>query len=186
MWYPPQTQVELEALYMQNTSLLQNRSVLLDKLPKHSVGAELGVEYGNFSKDIMELVQPKELHLVDLWESSEAFKRCKTAMNFDQVKMHKMDSIGFLNSQADNSLDWVYIDTDHGYEVTKKELEASARVVKDSGFICGHDYTNISNSLRPYGVVAAVNEFCSNHSYELVYLTNEADRHLSFALRRMS
>ena len=48
-----------------------------------------------------------------------------------------MNSIDFLASQPENSLDMVYIDTDHTYNTTKLELEAAALAVKPSGLICG-------------------------------------------------
>ena len=44
------------------------RRFLLDMLPKHSVGAEIGVHIGDFSQQIIEVVFPKELHLIDPWE----------------------------------------------------------------------------------------------------------------------
>lgn len=52
------------------------RRFLLDTLPKNSVGAEIGVHLGDFSQEIIEIVFPKELHLIDPWErqTSATFK----------------------------------------------------------------------------------------------------------------
>ncbi|NNJ55129.1 MAG: 3-oxoacyl-ACP reductase, partial [Bacteroidia bacterium] len=75
---------------------------------------------------------------------------------------------------------------DHTYNTTKQELELAALAVKDNGYICGHDYTAVAYSgLRKYGVVEAVNEFCVNYNYEIIYLTSETTRHLSYALRKL-
>jgi len=40
----------------------------------------------------------------------------------------------YQHSQRGNSLDWVYIDTDHTYKTTKEELEAAAKAVKPEGY----------------------------------------------------
>ena len=91
----------------------------------------------------------------------------------------------FLGSQPENSLDVVYIDTDHTYKTTMLELATAALAVKPSGLICGHDYTSIAYAgLRRYGVVEAVNTFCLEYNYEFLYLTSETNRHISFALKK--
>jgi hypothetical protein len=43
------------------------REAFLSILPKNSVGAELSVFKGEFTEKILKKVEPKELHLVDLW-----------------------------------------------------------------------------------------------------------------------
>ena len=56
-----------------NTS---GRQFLLDLLPKHSVGAEIGVHMGDFSQQLMSFAFPKELHLIDPWvhQTSDVYK----------------------------------------------------------------------------------------------------------------
>lgn len=46
----------------------------------------------------------------------------------------------------------VFLDADHGYEATRKDIEWAIKV--DAGVICGHDY----RALHP-GVIKAVDEF---------------------------
>ncbi|MDJ0634304.1 MAG: hypothetical protein QNJ34_14035 [Xenococcaceae cyanobacterium MO_188.B29] len=41
------------------------RQFLLERLPKNSVGAEIGVHLGDFSEKILEIVKPNKLHLID-------------------------------------------------------------------------------------------------------------------------
>ncbi|MFY0642986.1 MAG: class I SAM-dependent methyltransferase [Bacteroidia bacterium] len=186
-WYPKIDSVEMQSKSIANLEVLANRDELLKKLPAASVGAELGVEYGHFSKSILQYVNPSKLFLVDLWKNQQIFKACKAAMSTSkQVEFCLEDSVDFLKNQKENSLDWIYIDTDHGYSTTFKELVESSRVVKDEGLICGHDYVHISGaSIRAYGVIPAVHKFCNEYTYEMVFLTHEAHRHLSFALRKM-
>ena len=44
-----------------------DRRKLLLRLPKSSVGAEIGVHLGEFSRQILQLAKPKTLYLVDPW-----------------------------------------------------------------------------------------------------------------------
>ena len=48
--------------------MLVNKDFLLSKFSTESTGVEIGVWKGDFSKKILELVQPKMLYLCDPWE----------------------------------------------------------------------------------------------------------------------
>src|SRR6266496_991781 len=52
------------------------RRFLLDLLPRRSVGAEIGVYAGDFSEEILHIVKPAKLGLIDPWihETSEQYK----------------------------------------------------------------------------------------------------------------
>jgi hypothetical protein len=141
----------------------------LYNLPKGSTGAELGVFRGDFSKEILRIVQPSALHLVDLFEgeivSVNQDGRAMRCVEMETVLPHltalghpvqtwKSDSIAWLNSRPAHSLDWVYIDTAHDYATTIAELHAAARVVRPGGTIAGHDFSRAFE-----GVVKAVLEF---------------------------
>jgi hypothetical protein len=187
-WFPKHTLVELEAKHVAGCIVLAHRTDMLSLWPKQAIIAELGVENGNFSTEILKHCQPAKLHLVDIWPTQKEETTCKNTLSkFSDYEMHKMNSIDFLNRQPENSLDIVYLDTDHTFLTTQAELVAAARVVRDSGLICGHDYTSISyGGIRRYGVVEAVNQFCVAHNYSFVYLTSESTRHISFALRKIA
>ena len=51
-----------------NSKKIKNRIDLLNQFPKNSIGIELGVHLGDFSEKILQIVDPKELHLVDAWD----------------------------------------------------------------------------------------------------------------------
>ncbi len=44
-----------------------HRRALLERLPKQTVGVEIGVWKGEFSADILRICRPSTLHLVDPW-----------------------------------------------------------------------------------------------------------------------
>ncbi|MFT5349057.1 MAG: hypothetical protein ACI9M3_002105 [Bacteroidia bacterium] len=185
--YPKHIEVALEQKHVQNCTVLASRLDLLDVLPKNAVVAELGVENGLFSKEIIQRCTPIKLVLVDTWPDESIKQECvANAMIPEKTFLQQTTSVEYLNSVDENTLDWVYIDTDHTYATTRAELEAAAKAVKPDGYICGHDYTSINYSgLKRYGVVEAVNEFCVKHNYEFIYLTSETTRHVSYALRKL-
>lgn len=61
--------ISLEKKHMQNCELLLNREELLDKIPKNSILAEIGVDEGDFSERLYKKCDPEYLYLIDLWSS---------------------------------------------------------------------------------------------------------------------
>ena len=187
--------VELSAHHIRNTRVVIDRNAFLEALPKGGIVAEAGVDHGDFSARILRITQPQRLHLIDMWSSAryhgglEKLVRDKFAQEItkEQVKIDLGLSTEVLPRFPDGYFDWIYIDTDHGYTVTAAELAIARTKVKTGGIIAGHDYItgNWDGGVR-YGVVEAVHEFCVKHEWELILLTHETDRHLSFAIRAIS
>jgi len=185
---------QLSEKHLKNVTVVPTRTDILKKLPKNSIVAEIGVAKGRFSKKILEFCNPKELNLIDSWISDDfnddAHEHVKDIFKLEiknkTVKIHKGDSSDILKTFSENYFDWVYIDTDHTYSTTKKELKNCKNVVKESGIIAGHDYTNRNyRDGSSYGVAEAVNEFCYKHEWEFIYLSHETHRHISFAIKRI-
>lgn len=185
--------VELEARHLRNLRVVLDRSAFLEALPKGGEVAEMGVAHGDFSAMILDICKPSKLHLVDFWGSERyASGRVRVETRFQQqiqegrVVIDLGLSTDVLPRFRNGQFDWVYIDTDHGYEVTAAELELARTKVKPGGIIAGHDYItgNWDGGVR-YGVVEAVHEFCVKYNWELILLTHETDRHLSFAIREL-
>lgn len=159
---------------------MKTREELLTLIPKNTIGAEIGVFEGEFSKLIIDTVQPKKFYMVDLFTGSmvsgdkngnnmktisldESYNRLiEQYKSNDKVDVFKGKSQDFFKEIEDNSLDFIYIDGDHSYEGAKVDLQNAFHKVKKGGLICGHDYTS-----RFQGVVDAVNQFVSEHNFEL-------------------
>ncbi|MGB3525255.1 MAG: class I SAM-dependent methyltransferase [Flavobacteriales bacterium] len=185
--------VELKQEQLSNLRVVTDRKAFLELFPKGGVVAEMGVASGDFSEMILSICDPQVLHLVDFWGSdryasgrTHVEDRFNTEIAAGKVVIDLGLSTDVLPRYADHLFDWVYIDTDHGYEVTAAELELARTKVKPGGIIAGHDYVtgNWDGGVR-YGVVEAVHEFCVKYQWELILLTHETDRHLSFAIREM-
>ena len=186
--------VPLDEKHLHNCQVLFDRSALLSCLPRGGIVAEIGVAQGDFSQLIWQTCEPKELHLIDAWNSNRfplPFKasvrdRFLPEAKEGRIHIHRSLSVDAARNFPDAYFDWVYIDTDHSYSTTLAELLAYAPKIKPDGLIAGHDYCmgNWVTSYR-YGVIEAVHEFCGTHGWELAYLTLEPSEHQSFAIRRM-
>ena len=143
------------------------RLFMLDIFTEGSIGAEIGVYIGGFSKHIIKTSKPKELYLIDPWPSEMLFY-C-----FLQTYIHELLNKGteitavrdtFENAFKNNKVqkdyfDWVYLDTNHDYESTVEQLKICRQLVKNNGLITGDDY-----DLKHWpGVVRAVDEFVKLH-----------------------
>lgn len=179
---------------IQNTKLLLNREELLKILPKNGTVAELGVDEGSFSAQILNICNPKKLHLIDFWgfdrynqdKKRQVEEKFKSQINSGNVQIDIGFSTEIGQKFQDNHFDWIYIDTDHSYQTTIKELEIWKSKVKVNGLIAGHDYIiGYWDGMVRYGVIEAVYEFCSKNNWEILYLTMELNNHPSFAIRRI-
>lgn len=186
--------VELQEKHIRNLRTVLDRKAFLNALPKGGVVAEAGVDKGEFSAMILAITKPERLHLIDMWSSAryhgglEALvrERFTTELSAGHVQIDLGYSTDVLATFPNEHFDWIYIDTDHGYDVTAAELALARTKVKKGGIIAGHDYStcNWDGGVR-YGVVEAVHEFCVKHDWELILLTHETDRFLSFAIREI-
>lgn len=167
--------------YMATGNYGRTRKALLwdlrTRVGVQSQGAEIGVFAGEFSREILSILQPKALHLVDLFEgiatsgnvNGQAMKDVDLGIVRQEldaigapVKTWAADSVEWLQGQFYPQLDWVYLDTTHEYERTRAELEAARKVVKPGGIIAGHDMSRAFP-----GVVRAVTEFVAQHGLTL-------------------
>lgn len=171
-------------------------------VPEFKVGAELGVFKGEFSEEILRYNKPSELYLIDGWwtlygetypdwgvyteygrlRTRTAYEHVKRMVkNYPSTKTDVMvgDDRDILKSFNDHFFDWVYIDTSHKYDHTMDELNILSQKVKPDGIICGHDWVEDPNNVH-HGVYLAINEFCKNHRYELIY----TDVYSQWAIKR--
>lgn len=165
--------------------IFDTRNEMFSSFNKNLVVAELGVFKGEFSKDIKKIIEPKRLFLVDLFSGyfgsgdkdglnhtyaqleEEEQKLREFFKNDTNVEIIKNDTISFLDSLDNETLDIVYIDADHSYESVKKDLRHSLSKVKTGGLICGHDYVEYTQAKN------AVDDFCRENNLVIKYLTKD-------------
>ena len=100
--------------------------------------AEIGLSTGPTSKYLLEHCELDYYLLVDIDHHGD--------FPYDKIwKYHHAKFVRLWSHEAirlvdDKSLDLVYIDADHSYEATKKDIEMWELKVREGGILCGHDY----------------------------------------------
>ena len=178
------------------------REDFLELLPKNSVGVEIGVFKGEFTRRILSIVRPKKLHFIDAywivygtqfnwktphdqygelttWEAFTEAQKVVSAFDRNGVSVfHIGKSVDCLAVFRDEYFDWAYLDSSHLYEDTKSELDLLRTKVCRNGLIAGHDWQDDPNHVHG-GVTSAVVEFCNKYNWEVT----ERDQFLNWAIR---
>jgi methyltransferase family protein len=168
-----------------------NRIRLLRRLPRHSIGAEIGVWKGDFSAQILKTVDPEKLYLVDSWSAHErsdlavparpaskivdqatrdelhaqVLDRFRLEIEGGRIEVIRADSAEAAARFADASLDWIYLDADHRYEHVREDLRRFLPKLKRDGLIAGDDYD--VDGWWGGGVTRAVDELAATHPWTM-------------------
>lgn len=184
---------DVEPVHTEACRLLPNRNHLLDVLPRQGIVAELGVADGDFSHEILTRMKPRELHLIDVWQSTRyagglanVEERFRREIVSRRVVIRRGYSQDVLAEYPDMTFDFIYIDTSHAYDHTLTELRVAEAKVNATGLIGGHDFSP-GNVVTPvvYGVIQAVNLFCRERNWRYKYLTVDTGGSFSFCLERI-
>ena len=121
---------------------------------------------GDFAAQMLRIVRPKKLYLVDPWQfmpdHDHAHTRyggsiAKSAKDMDEiyesvrvrfrkeiarsrVNICRGDLAALVHQTPSPVLDWVYIDGDHNYPSVAADLANAVRLVRSGGFILGDDF----------------------------------------------
>lgn len=164
---------ELPASKLDGCELLPNRYALIDKLPKGGVVAEVGVDRGDFSMELLTRIQPTKLYLLDIDISrlTNAAILEELMSGAGRVETRVGDSSDSLSAMADGTFDMIYIDGDHAYDGVSRDIAAAVPKLKPNGYLVFNDYTVWSaTSMFHCGVARAVHEFCLKNPWKFRYL----------------
>lgn len=148
---------------------------LLDSLGLIHRGVELGVDTGYFSGRLLAGCKVERLFSIDPWLAPVGQKWQDGFSTLEEYEMTlallrpyglrsiilKMMALEAVLLFADESLDFVYIDTSHRYESTRDEIAAWWPCIRPGGLLMGHDW-----DFCP-GVNRAVTEFATAHGLEI-------------------
>lgn len=146
---------------------------VLATLPENAIIVELGCWRGKSSSflavEVMKANKNFKLHFVDTWGGSpEHYEDQKLVDEINEDKIynefisnlsrvdtpytiHRMTSLEAAKHFENNTVDFVFFDTNHSYGYVTKELKAWFPKVKKLGVMAGHDYRT--------GVRVAVDNF---------------------------
>jgi hypothetical protein len=164
--------------------LLNSREEILRRLPKASIGAEIGTQEGLFATKILEIVQPEQLYLFDLFVRP-LYARRPWLLERPEVDLRVGDSSIELALLPDDIFDWIYIDGDHSYEGVHRDIAVARFKVKPGGLLIFNDFTIWSPAeCCDYGVPYAVCEFDIESGWDFVYFALHPHCYHDVALRR--
>jgi predicted O-methyltransferase YrrM len=161
---------------------------MLEYMPMNAVCAELGIFLCDLSAQILNLTQPVKLHLIDLDSKAIkiADKRFARQISSGIVEVHHGDSAEIVLLMPDKYFDWVYIDADHSYDGVMRDLGAVRPKVKNGGMIVLNDHIFFGPSdFVKYGVIEAVNEFCIEYDFELLFFALQGRMYNDVIIRRL-
>ncbi len=118
----------------------------------YTVGAEIGVYKGEFSKKICRA--GLKLYAIDPWRIYKDYGNPRGQKRLDVQYEHtkrvlapypdctivRKTSMEAVTDFADGSLDFVYIDANHEFRYIAEDLSEWTKKVKRGGIVSGHDY----------------------------------------------
>jgi len=178
---PMLTDKQVEGCYV-----LPDRETILQKMKRGGIVAEVGVQAGEFSRSILDICSPSQIHLIDIDLRSHAIhEKFGKEINAGIVQLQEEDSSSALKKFPDSFFDFIYIDGDHSYNGVKKDIEAGKSKVKKDGFLIFNDYTYWSPcECMEYGVIQAVNELCREDDWKMIYFAFGYYMYCDVAIRR--
>jgi hypothetical protein len=150
---------QARSLRQEGRRKVTGRDALLLHMPKGGHGVEIGVWRGEFSRILLERLQPQHLTLVDPWPSPDVAPIVYPGEVADKsaaddiyafvvsefgadprVSILRKASLEAVSDFPDRSLDWVYVDGLHFVDDVRADLKAWTPKLKPGGVICGDDY----------------------------------------------
>ena len=141
----------------------------------YTKGAEIGVWLGANAKVMLDTIPNLSLALVDPYSGPVQYDRQAGRSSHDKAEQHahrllaqfkkavfiRATSQHAAASFADGSMDFVYIDGNHRYDMCMLDIILWLPKVKVGGIISGHDYE--SSKSRQFGVQLAVDDYARSH-----------------------
>jgi hypothetical protein len=147
-----------------------------------TVGAEVGVESGRFSKTLLRSNPGLSLLCVDAWKAYRGYRDHVTQSKLDKMledtKERLKDynytimrgySVDIAKQVKNNSLDFVFIDANHAYQFVVADLAAWAPKVRAGGIVSGHDWFHDARG-GPFHVIEAVTGWVKSYRIEPVFI----------------
>jgi hypothetical protein len=204
--YPERYFPALEQRHLPDARLFADRISLIACLTsaRGGVVAEIGVGNGDFSRTLLDELQPSQffaldtfdLHLIPMaWgiptgelllgKSHLEFYRNRFSSLGDRIVIRQGLSDESLETLPDKYFDLIYIDAAHDYDHVRRDADLSRQKLKDEGILVFNDYIMFDHIRRvPYGVVQVVNEMVVNEEWRVIGLALHHDLFCDIAIVR--
>lgn len=163
------------------------RAEFLRRMPKGGLAIEIGVWRGEFSRKILDAIQPQTLCLIDPWKNfddhdDKAFSGREGDAKMDeihadvcrlyeaeiasgQVRVMRQMSGDALKEFGDRTISFAYVDGDHSYEGIRSDLAALFPKMVEGGVMAFDDYHR--RGWWGDAVLRAIHEFIGQHPAEV-------------------
>lgn len=153
-----------------------------------SVGAEIGVEAGIYSKLLCDANPEKiDLYSIDAWTAYKGYRDHVSQEEVDKLQVKARERLssyiaggkctlikGFSVEVAkqfkDESLDFVYIDGNHEFQQTVNDIAEWHPKVKVGGIVAGHDYILRNDPGYLMHVPMAVEGYCKSYNIKPLFI----------------
>jgi hypothetical protein len=167
--------------------------LMIDKLGL-KIGVEIGVDKGDFSKNVMDRSDMRKYYCIDTWQDDfgsdhkpDYFDK-DGGVRFNQAKdtlskyirdqklmMIRKNSLNASKYFGPESIDFCYIDGDHSLGGIYTDLMAWTPKVKVGGIIAGHDYkdgpksgiADFSGKQLPYRIKSVTSYYGARYGYKI-------------------
>lgn len=149
-------------------------------------GAEIGVERGVFAKTLLDANPGLKLFCVDAWKIYKGYRdhthqdKLERYYNETVERLKDYDveilrgwSLEMADKIPDESLSFVYIDSNHDFRHLIDDVDTWSKKVKKGGIVAGHDYNKYRSSCECQ-VKPAIDSW--GYAYGIkINVTNEPD-----------
>lgn len=180
-------QLNIKPEQIENARLMRSRIELAQlcsqNLLQNPVICELGVLRGDFSRDLIKVMNPSVFYLIDI-NTDKIEADVKTHSAAVVLTGISWDIMANLQNE---SLDYVYIDADHSYHAVKNDIMITHQKLRVGGILQFNDYTTYSPSENlHYGVLNAVNAYIENQSIKIIGLSIDRSGYHDMAVQKCS
>jgi hypothetical protein len=183
----------LQQKHVEGARLFADRLEMIRSLTftPRPIVAELGVAYGDFSRFLIDQLQPERFHAydyflmhehVEIWgrPTAETFKglthsqfykkRFRDEIARGQCQLFEGDSATNLSERKDGTYDMIYIDAGHSLESVMRDAAVSVKKLHPDGILVFNDYIMFDHIANmAYGVVQVVNDLCVNRGWRITH-----------------
>lgn len=166
--------------------------------------AEVGVAFGDFTKFLIQELQPSRFDAYDIFKLDDSQRmnglscadilQGKTHLEFFSERFSEQIQSGVLTAIAGDSstclkaagtlYDMIYVDGDHSYAGVKKDADVAVNCLAENGVLIFNDYTMMDLGGYKYGIVPVVNDLCVNHNWKIAAFAFQPEMYCDIALVR--
>ena len=146
----------------------------------YTVGAEIGVKYGNNAMSLCDHNPDLHLYCIDPWAPYDRVSQARQDRIYANamknlkgypVTIIRKPSLEALLDFEDDSLDFAYIDGAHDFDNAMMDIICWSRKVRRGGVVAVHDYMAGFGA----GVMWAVNSYTHCHNIGVWFVTRERE-----------